>query len=56
MELRYTEEIFSKKDGCSAGDLICLRYVVVCVLARVVIARVDLYYCSTCKLLHRAGK
>ena len=42
MELHYTEQIFSEKDACSAGDLISLRYVEVYVLARVVIARVDL--------------
>ena len=45
MKLRYTEQIFSEKDACSAGDLISLRYVEVYVhvLARVVISRVDLY-------------
>ena len=43
MELRYTEQIFSEKDACLAGDLISLRNVEVYILARVVIPRVDLY-------------
>ena len=42
MELCYIEQVFSEKDACSAGDLISLRIVEVCVLARVVILRVDL--------------
>ena len=46
MELRYTEQIFSEKDACSAGDLISLRNVEVYVLARVVISRVDLHIMS----------
>ena len=40
MELRYTEQIFSENDACSAGDLISLHNVEVYVLARVAILRV----------------
>ena len=42
MELRYTEQIFSEKDACSAGDLISLCYVEVYILARGAISRIDL--------------
>ena len=43
VELRYTKQIFSEKDVCSAGDLVSLRNVEVYVLVRAVISRVDLY-------------
>ena len=43
IESRYTEQIFSEKDACSAGDLTSLLYVEVYVLARVVISGVYPY-------------
>ena len=47
MELRYTEQVFSEKDVCSAGDLIFFkRNVEIYLLARVVILRVNLYLYS----------